>query len=49
MSRYACPDCHRDLDHPPKRGRDARCQPCRDLLPVNGRWPQRDRDPLTDY
>lgn len=43
MSRYVCPDCHRPLEHAPKRGRDARCQECRDDLPVNGRWPQRDQ------
>jgi DNA-directed RNA polymerase subunit RPC12/RpoP len=40
MSRYVCPDCYRPINQP-KRGKDARCQPCRDELPVNGRWPWR--------
>ncbi len=41
-SRYVCPECYASTD-PPKRNQDARCQDCRDALPVNGK-PQEDED-----
>lgn len=36
VTRYVCPDCYRPIN-PPKHGKDARCQRCRDDLPVNGK------------